>query len=298
MKTIISIIFLCAILVGAQAAADKEEEIKTLAILPFENTQPNLQPLANALPDILITELVSVPSLRLVERSKINQAQKALEAESNAFGSEEEKLKIGKWLGAEYLMMGSITKIFSNIRIDLRIIDVNSGTIHFATGSEGKEHEINDLVNQIGIKSRNALEANKNEKSINSISTAKEFSNTPKKVSVRFNVELKLGVFTTRSFPVQMVRLYVNGKLAGQSDPLNQFNRKWDLFEAELPVGSHSILLEHGSVNRQGRWVSAFEDQPESFVLQIKEDNPQRIEYEQIVYNSNIKYKMDYYSTY
>ncbi len=293
MKLFFCILFLAVLTLSAQDAEDQgDDQAKSLAILPFTDHTKGLGQLSATIPDLLITELVNIKGLRLVERGKVEEAKKAIAIENENFNPAENQLEVGKWLGAEYLMLGSITRLGSKIRIDMRVIDVKSGTIHFANGAQGYENDIFGLIEELAQKAKTALSPkNENTRNIAEIPQNQDpFTHTQITRKILFTLDLKLGLFTTRNFPIQKIRLYIDGHLIAESAPINQFNRQWELFEAELTHGEHQIDIVHGIINRKGEWVKAIAEQPSAFKVWIDETTEQRMVYSQTVYNNEVKY--------
>lgn len=291
MKFLFVLLFFISILASTLYAGKvNEAKTKSLAILPFKSHSQNLNTMAAAIPEMLISEMVGIKEIQFVERSRIEQAKKAIDEESSKVQKANTELEIGKWLGANFIAMGSLNELDHQVRIDMRIIDIHSGTIQFATHVSGQRNQLLNLISELGIKARKSLLNGPEIHSISELPANSAFNKSLETVKVLFSLNLKLGVFTTRSFPIQKVRLYVDGKLQAESDPINQFNRKWDLFEVDIPVGYHKVEVVHGMINRKGEWRSSLKHQPASFSQKFATGSEKRILYSQTVYNDRVSY--------
>jgi TolB-like protein len=160
------------------------EDIQTLAILPFDNnsiTEPEkYAPLSNGLAAMLITDLNKNDSvLTVIERNKIKQLLDEI-----AFGmlggvDQSTAIKAGKILGAHSIGFGSFTIMGDMIRIDVRIIKVESSELIMAESISGDIKNFMALENKLATKIADSLKTRLKElpgKSKSSIDAALYFS--------------------------------------------------------------------------------------------------------------------------
>ncbi|MCJ7812186.1 CsgG/HfaB family protein, partial [bacterium] len=119
----------------------------TLAILDFENNSffnpEEYQPLAKGLSEMMITELNQVEALQVVERQKLRSLIDELKLSQSGILSEESSVEVGKMLGAQHLVFGSyMVTPDKKIRIDVRIVKVETGLTIKASQVTGKEKEL------------------------------------------------------------------------------------------------------------------------------------------------------------
>lgn len=95
---------------------------------------------------ILTTSFVKSEAFRIIEREELRKVLEELQlTETGVVDTTNAKL-VGKMVGADAIVIGSITKIGNDIRLDARIVDVETGIILTAEKSEGK----ND-IKSIGV---------------------------------------------------------------------------------------------------------------------------------------------------
>ncbi|NOZ63034.1 MAG: hypothetical protein GXO74_15395 [Calditrichaeota bacterium] len=116
---------------------------ETIAVLDFSNNslmdRDKYESLSGGLAEIMITELSKVKSLQLVERQKINELIKEMQLAQSGMISEDSGVQVGKLLGAKYLVFGSYMVFGKKIRVDVRIVEVE-------TGLTVKAEEVTDKV--------------------------------------------------------------------------------------------------------------------------------------------------------
>ena len=65
----------------------------------------------------------------IVERQKLLLALEELAIGSSSLASEESKLQIGRLVGAELMVFGALQQFGEQVRIDLRLVEVESGAV-------------------------------------------------------------------------------------------------------------------------------------------------------------------------
>ena len=103
----------------------------TLAITYFDNnTQDSaFDPLGRGLADMLITDLNGLEGLQVVERSRLNELLAELKLADSGFIDPKTAATMGKGLGARFVLTGSFAAVQPDMRIDARIVEVQSGKV-------------------------------------------------------------------------------------------------------------------------------------------------------------------------
>ncbi|MEE8060272.1 MAG: CsgG/HfaB family protein [Gemmatimonadales bacterium] len=130
-----------------------------IAVLAFENggsygqDKEDFTALERGIPGMLISELSRHPDARLVDRG---ETQRLLDEQDLAAGGRIDAAtaaRIGKMLGARYMVFGTFIDVYGEFRVDARIVDVESSEIlHVATANNNREqlyHIIQDIADQI-----------------------------------------------------------------------------------------------------------------------------------------------------
>ena len=97
-------------------------KVYKVAILPFMiHTQENMDYLREGINDILISRITVEQGVVVIERSIV---ERALSEEKPTHLDETAAKKIGMKIGADYIVLGSITKIGDYISLDARLISI------------------------------------------------------------------------------------------------------------------------------------------------------------------------------
>ncbi len=201
MMTVLYVIFLPVL-------APAIDGIQTLAILPFDNnsiTDPEkYAPLSNGLAAMLITDLNKNDSvLKVIERNKIKSILEEIALGQLGGVDESTAIKAGKILGAQSIGFGSFTIMGDMMRMDVRIIKVESSELVMAESVSGEIKNFMALETELATKIADTLKTSLKEvpgKSKSSIDAALYFSKgldamdkgNKKKAQKLFNKAIKL----------------------------------------------------------------------------------------------------------
>jgi TolB-like protein len=130
---------------------------KTMAVLPFENnsvTDPDrFAPLSKGLSAMLITDLKnSSTSLQLIERDKIQALLKEIALSQSGIVDESTAVKAGKILGAQSIVFGSYMVLGNQVRMDARIIKVETSEVVMAESIVGDSGGLMNLAMELAGK--------------------------------------------------------------------------------------------------------------------------------------------------
>jgi len=129
-----------------QLVCDKSgpTEITTIAIMEFDNHsigeyQEKLGSLAKGLADFFEHDFAKISTLRVVERDKIDFILKEIELQQSGAVDAATAVKVGKILGAQVMVFGSITQLDDdNTRMVVRAVSVETSEILASVDKEGK----------------------------------------------------------------------------------------------------------------------------------------------------------------
>jgi TolB-like protein len=100
----------------------------SLAILPFDNKGGNPE-VASMVQDNMITTLYNLRRFKILERSKIDEIVKEQKLGMTGFIDPAKAVKVGKVIGVDAILMGSISSTATGVAITARLIDTETGTI-------------------------------------------------------------------------------------------------------------------------------------------------------------------------
>lgn len=154
MKDRYVLILLIAIVIIALAvtgfAADKKSSV---AVLDFESMGTE-DYLGKAVSEIMRTALVSNPNYRIVERAQINKAITEQKFQKSGLIDDKSAVEIGKVLGADLIIVGSVVKIGNAYTINSRLIEVKTGEAKLGKNVTGTDLNLltsmsNELVGSL-----------------------------------------------------------------------------------------------------------------------------------------------------
>lgn len=294
MKTAIKI--LCFVLLFSVAQGFcAGEKTGRLAVLSIENIAKAHQTFVSSIPTMIVTELVQRSGEQLVERSKIEEAMKELGLENNGVTTDG-SVKIGQWVGADRILLGSFSELEGSYRLDLRIIEVASGRI-LAASMATVRNDMSQLVPEAvhNLSSFLAPRYGEPENGVVINQVSPQVVSIPAKdagyLLIRHRIQLSL--FTEKSIPFQRVSVYVDRKLVAVSPVVKSVNDYYTIFDGKLEAGYHTIQLEHGVVDKNGEWKRLLEEQPKELNVNMQAGKKQNVEYRMYVESARFRF-LDY----
>jgi TolB-like protein len=125
-------------LVVPAAAQDASAELPTLAVLDLEDggslgpDADEVRALGPGLATMLATEMMRNPRVRIVERDQIQQLIEEQKLALSDLTDPSTAVELGRLLGAEYMLFGSYTDVYGTLRVDVRVVDVETGELERA----------------------------------------------------------------------------------------------------------------------------------------------------------------------
>ena len=139
----------------SMAQPQNPDKVYRVAILPFAiHSEENLDYLRDGIYDILLSRITAEGKITVVDRSVV---ERALYEERPTRLDEPTTMKIGAKVGADYVVLGSITKIGNYISLDARMISVTEGKPPLTAFTQHKGLDdvmvkIGDFAQEIGLK--------------------------------------------------------------------------------------------------------------------------------------------------
>ncbi len=128
-----SLLLLALLAVPAVSSATVAGE--TVAVLYFENQgNPDLEPLKVGLSQMLITDLAGTQGVTVVERTQLQAILDELELGHSGVADPATAARVGELLGSKWLLLGSYFELMGTLRIDARLVRVETGEIVHAFG--------------------------------------------------------------------------------------------------------------------------------------------------------------------
>ena len=132
-----------------------------IAVMPFANLtgQKEYDWLSTGIGEVFTTKLGGLPYFNLVERIKISEILKEMELGQTGLIDENTAPQVGKMLGAEGLVTGSFQIVGQAIRMDARLLDVETGRVYAFAGAFGELDKIFEAQDRIAASFLDALNA-------------------------------------------------------------------------------------------------------------------------------------------
>ena len=143
LRTLTSVsLFAILLIISPPLAA---QEISTIAVLSIDATVISRDE-ARVFEDYLSSHLVQTGKYRVIDRKQREVMLEEAKFATSGMGDEREQLEIGKLLSAEYIIVGSLGKLGSSIILNLKLIQVETGSTN-ATASETYRNMDADIKN-------------------------------------------------------------------------------------------------------------------------------------------------------
>jgi curli biogenesis system outer membrane secretion channel CsgG len=143
------------LLAGLAMPAAAQDTRPGIAVLPFENggsygqDKENFDALQVGMQQMLSTEFAQNPALRVVDRSQIRQllAEQDLGAQGRVDAST--AAKIGKVVGAKWVILGGFIDFYGDFRVDIRIVNVETSEILKTEKARDKRENLYAMVTSV-----------------------------------------------------------------------------------------------------------------------------------------------------
>jgi len=122
-----------------------------IAIMPFQGVglAPQDKGFAESIGDMLATNLAESKGIQILERSQIKSAFSALKLDISVAVDQETAVKVGSWLGATHVVVGTLAALGDRVRLDSRVVSLKAGVVEKSARAEGTRKEMFDLVNTL-----------------------------------------------------------------------------------------------------------------------------------------------------
>ena len=144
----------------APVASQPASAPKPVAVLDFDNNSGDSRydPLGKGIAAMMISDLSEVSALKLVERQKMQELIQEMQLQQSRYFDPATAQKLGRMVGAEYMVVGSIVALEPEIRIDTRVVNVGSGEIVKTAQVKGKENKLFELQQKLAAELIDGLE--------------------------------------------------------------------------------------------------------------------------------------------
>ena len=136
------------------AAAEQQDTRPGIAVLDFDvssvtTDHETYDALGRGLAAMTLSELTANPAIRVVERTQLQQILNEQNLGHEGRVDPGTLSRIGKLIGAKYMVTGTLINIAGNLRIDTRIFDTETSEILKTESVRGKMDNVFDMVPQL-----------------------------------------------------------------------------------------------------------------------------------------------------
>jgi TolB-like protein len=129
----------------------------TVAVLYFHNGalvgNDDYAPLSKGMAELLITELARNPSIRVIERDRLQRSIAEQKLESHQRMETETAVRLGRVLGAQHVLMGAfVLDARQNMRVDVRSVNAATSRVEYIETVEGTTDRALAMVRELGAK--------------------------------------------------------------------------------------------------------------------------------------------------
>ena len=141
------------------AAASGESRRPRAAILYFDYDGPDteLAGLRKGFAQMLIGDAAADSRIEVVERAKIQAILDELKLNESSVIDQNAAVKVGKLLGAEYLVLGGYFDVMSKFRVDARLVETETSKVLCSVGETGAREDFLDLEQRVGVRLVSAI---------------------------------------------------------------------------------------------------------------------------------------------
>ena len=137
---------------GAQARGDTRPAI---AVMPFDNGgsygqgKEDFDALQRGIAGMLISELALNPSARVVEREQIQKLIEEQNLGASGRVDPQTAAKLGKLVGARYVVLGTFIDFYGDFRVDVRLVNVETSEIVKVESDRAQRDHLYDIIKTV-----------------------------------------------------------------------------------------------------------------------------------------------------
>lgn len=152
-------VYLLTFLLAFSLPANPKGRAKAVAVVDFENVTKDkaIDWLGNGIAEVLVTDLGNVAGVNLVERKDLHAVLKELNFGRSDYVDPTTAQKIGKIVGADYMVVGGYQKFQDDLRLTARLVEVGTGKVFMPAQVDGKYEDVFSLEDQLAGMLRKAI---------------------------------------------------------------------------------------------------------------------------------------------
>lgn len=133
MRTMVLTTAVAVGVLGASAVSGQRSDVPTVAVMDFTSFMMGeggaAVNLGKAISAMLVTEFSGREGMRVLERAQLNDLLREQDLNLSGRINEANAIEVGKMLGVQYVLLGQVTSIVDNLRMDIRAVDVETSEV-------------------------------------------------------------------------------------------------------------------------------------------------------------------------
>jgi len=156
-----SLVTLLTLAVGfalVAAPARAQDTRPGIAVLPFDNSgsygqdKENFDALQKGIAGMLISELALNPALRVVEREDVQRLLDEQNLGTSGRVDPQTAAKVGKLVGARYVVLGTFLDFYGDFRVDARLVNVETSEIVKVETDRMQRDHLYDIIRAVATR--------------------------------------------------------------------------------------------------------------------------------------------------
>ena len=155
-RAVMTVLSLVPVILGAQQRS--QDTRPGIAVFPFNNGgsygqgKEDFDALERGIAGMMISELAQNPAARVVERQEIQRLldEQNLTAQNRV--DPQTAAKIGKLVGARYVVAGTFIDFYGDFRVDVRLVNVETGEIVKTESERMQRDHMFDIIRNVAAR--------------------------------------------------------------------------------------------------------------------------------------------------
>jgi TolB-like protein len=129
-----------------------------IAVLPFDNggsygqDKENFDALQRGIAGMLISELAANPAARVVEREQVQRIVDEQNLGTSGRVDPQTAARVGKLVGARYMVLGSFIDFYGDFRVDVRLVSVETSEVVKTESERAQRDHMFDIIRNVAAK--------------------------------------------------------------------------------------------------------------------------------------------------
>jgi TolB-like protein len=155
-RAVVTVLGLVPMLLGAQ---QRDQDTRPgIAVLPFNNGgsygqgKEDFAALERGIAGMMISELSQNPAARVVERQEVQRLVDEQNLGAQGRVDPQTASKIGKLVGARYMVLGTFVDFYGDFRVDVRLINTETGEVVKTESERMQRDHMFDIIRNIAAR--------------------------------------------------------------------------------------------------------------------------------------------------